>query len=310
MWKQVYRICPNLKVIKALIYSTRPKQWSKNLIIYFAFLFTVEQAWDLHDLDAVFVLFIKTTFGFLIFSLLTGAIYLFNDTLDVKEDQKHPKKKFRPLPSGELSKITAILFSVLFGGSSIILSYILEPRFSLICIIYVVIFTSYCMLLKRIALLDVMTISAGFVLRAAAGAAIINVPISPWLYVCTGLGALLIALGKRRNELDIAGIKSKSQRPVLTKYSHDFINQLISVVAPSTLIAYIFYTFTANGLPDNHAMMLTIPFVIYGLFRYLFLIQFKNLGETPEDILLTDKPIIISILGWLITAGLVLTIFR
>ncbi len=168
---------------------------------------------------------------------------------------------------------------------------------------------AYTFALKRVVLLDVLILSSGFVLRAAAGAVVIDVPISPWLYTCTGLGALLIGLGKRRNELTLEGSQAHPTREALEGYNVPVLDQLIAVVAPSTLMAYILYTFTAENLPANHAMMLTIPLVAYGLFRYLYLIHVRNLGESPEEILLTDVPLLLALLLWLAAALGVLVVF-
>jgi 4-hydroxybenzoate polyprenyltransferase len=167
---------------------------------------------------------------------------------------------------------------------------------------------AYSFYLKNIVILDVLTISGGFVLRAVAGAVVLGVSISPWLYVCTSLGALFIGFSKRYSELLLA--TNIGQRETLSNYSIKLLEQLIAIVAPSTLVSYIFYTFTAETLPGNHAMMLTIPFVMYGLFRYLTLVHHENLGEKPEEILLTDMPLLINIVLWLITASLILFLFR
>ena len=296
--------------LRALVSSLRPRQWTKNGIVYFAFLFTIHQAWDPQELGTVGTLFGKTTLAFLLFCMITGAVYLFNDMMDIERDKQHPRKHLRPLPSGQLPLPLAAASSLFLASASLSLAFLLEPNFGVVTLVYLVVMVGYTLFLKRVALLDVMSISAGFVLRAAAGAVVIDVPISPWLYICTGLGALLIALGKRRNELQIAGDNSKMQRDVLGDYTTSFLDQLIAIVAPSTLVAYILYTFTADGLPDNHSMMLTIPFVVYGLFRYLYLMHRKNLGETPEEILLTDRPIVATITLWLATAATVLVVFR
>ncbi len=299
-----------LATLKALVISTRPRQLTKNIIIYFAFFFTIQEAWDLQDLNLVGSLFGKTTLAFAIFSMITGAVYLFNDSIDIDKDRRHPKKRLRSLASGQLPIPVAAGTASLLVIAGLVLSFLLEPNFGVVSLVYLATMMAYTLLLKRVVLLDVMSISAGFILRAAAGAVVIDVPISPWLYICTGLGALLIALGKRRNELELAGDNSASQRDTLEDYTPRLLDQLIAIVAPSTLVAYVLYTFTADNLPPNHAMMLTIPFVVYGLFRYLYLVHRKNLGENPEDILLTDIPLIVGILLWLATAAAVLLVFR
>ncbi|MDP6421661.1 MAG: decaprenyl-phosphate phosphoribosyltransferase, partial [SAR202 cluster bacterium] len=175
---------------------------------------------------------------------------------------------------------------------------------------YVLTTLAYSFALKSVILVDVFAIAAGFVLRVVAGAAVLSVPISPWLYLCTGLAALYIALSKRRSELASAGDSAPDQRDILGRYTLGLLDQLSGVVATSAMISYSLYTFTAPNLPDNHAMMLTIPFVGYGLFRYMYLVHSRNLGENPEDIILTDYPMMASIVLWVATAAWVLVAFR
>ena len=297
-------------VSKALLVSTRPKQWTKNLLVYIALFFTISEAWDPADTSTAFSLVGKTTLAFILFSALSGAIYIVNDILDLEKDRLHSKKRLRPIPSGAVSTSLGWGAAAVLAAISLSLSFLIEPLFGWIAIGYSVLMVGYSVLLKRLVLLDVFSISGGFVLRAVAGAAVLQVPISPWLYTCTGLGALLIALAKRRSELSLAGDAAGAQRGTLDWYTTSLLDQFIAVVAPSTLLAYTLYTFTAPNLPDNHAMMLTIPFVVYGLFRYMFLVHTKDLGENPEDILVSDVPLIVSILLWLAAAATVLTIFR
>ena len=294
---------------RALVLAIRPRQWTKNLLLYFAFFFTINDRWALDDPGDMAFLFAKVTWAFLIFSLLTGAIYLINDIFDVEKDRQHPKKRLRPIASGQLGIPLAWSAAAVLSVTGLGLAFLLEPLFGAVSLTYVATMLLYTLLLKRVVLLDVFSISAGFVLRAVAGAAVIDVPISPWLYICTGLGALFIALGKRRNELTLAADNAASQRETLDWYTPHLLDQLIAVVAPSTLLAYVLYTFTAENLPENHAMMFTIPFVVYGLFRYLYLLHRKNLGESPEEILLTDVPLIATILLWLGTAASVLLVY-
>ena len=299
-----------LSVTKAILVSTRPKQWTKNLLIYFAPFFSVYEAWDLGDLDGALTVFAKATLAFVLFSALTGAVYLVNDIMDVPKDRLHPRKRFRPVAAGQLPVPAALVAAAGLAAPSLGLSFVLEPLFGWVALAYVATMLAYSMLVKSIVLLDVFAISAGFVLRAVAGAAVLVVPVSPWLYICTGLGALLIALGKRRSELALAGEAASKQRETLERYTPELLDLYIAIVAPSTLLAYTLYTFTADNLPENHAMMLTIPFVVYGLFRYIFLVHSRNLGETPEDILVSDAPLVISIVLWLATAATILVMFR
>lgn len=294
----------------ALVRATRPKQWIKNLLIYLAFFFTVNETWDIRDSGEMLSLLGKTTLAFLIFSALSGGVYLLNDIFDMAKDRQHPKKRLRPIASGRLPvgiAWSAATFLTLVGLGS---AFVLELHFGGVALAYVATMVAYTLVLKALVLLDVFAISAGFVLRAVAGAAVLEVPISPWLYICTGLGALFIALAKRRSELAVAGAGAGNQRGTLERYSLDLLNQFITVVATSIVLTYSLYTFTAPNLPDNHTMMLTIPFVVYGLFRYMYLVHMENLGESPEDIVITDLPLITAIVGWVVAAAAILVLFR
>ena len=293
---------------KALVLATRPKQWTKNLLIFFALFFTANEAW-LEDPGPALSLLGQAILAFGLFSALSGAVYLVNDILDVDHDRQHPRKRLRPIASGQLPVSVAWLAAAGLSGAGLGLSFVLEPLFGWVALAYLVLMAAYSLLLKRFILLDVLTISGGFILRAVAGAAVLQVPVSPWLYTCTGLGALLIALAKRRSELALAGSAAGRQRVTLDRYTKPLLNQFIAIVALSTLLAYTLYTFTAANLPTNHAMMLTVPFVIYGLFRFMYLVYSRNLGESPEDLVTTDVPLILTIVLWLATAVTVLMVF-
>ena len=299
-----------MKSIKGLLASMRPRQWTKNIIIYFAFLFTIDQAWRADDLDEAALLFLRITAAVSIFCLITSAVYLFNDVLDADNDRNHPKKRYRPIATGTLTPSIALVVAFLMAVSGMALALILEPLYAVVTIIYLATMMAYSVYLKRLVIVDVLVISAGFVLRAVAGAVVLDVTISPWLYICTTLGALFLGFAKRLNEVILAEENAPSQRESLEYYSQPLLEQLIAVVAPATLVSYILYTFTADNLPDNNAMMLTIPFVMYGIFRYLYLVYQKNLGESPEQILLTDMPLILNIGLWLVTASGVLLVYR
>ena len=295
---------------KALLSAMRPRQWTKNLIIYFAFFFTVNQGWQLDNLEEAGRLFARTTAGFALFCLTTSAVYLINDVLDAEKDRRHPEKRHRPIAAGTLSPALAVGAAFVLSAGSLALAAILEPMFALVVAIYVAVMVAYSTYLKRVVIVDVLTISGGFVLRAVAGAIILGVAISPWLYICTSLGALFLGFAKRLNESVVAGEDAGLQRETLDDYNPRFLEQLIAIVAPATLVSYILYTFTSESLPDNNAMMLTIPFVMYGLFRYLYLVHHRNLGESPEEILLTDKPLMLNIALWLVSASAVLVVYR
>lgn len=239
---------------------------------------------------------IAVTEAFLLLCLMSSAVYLMNDLADVESDRQHPVKKNRPLASGQLDPRLAAVASVLFAGASLVAGYFLSPQLAVILLLYLLSQIAYTFKLKHVVLLDVLTIAAGFILRIAAGVAVIDVQrFSPWLYVFGGFLALFMALGKRRAEITLLGGEAGSHRAILEDYNLDLIDRLQSIVTTSSLVAYSLYTFLADGLPQNHAMMLTIPFVLYGIFRYLYLIHVRNEGGAPEEILLRDRPLQITL---------------
>lgn len=292
-----------------LLLALRPKQWAKNLLLYLAFFFTLgDHAAD--DFSGEISLFGWATLGFFAFSILSGVTYIINDYFDIEEDRLHPKKQHRPLASGRLHHRFALVAAVALAALGLALSFLINANFGYVAIVYLALTVGYSVRLKDFVIIDVMAVAGGFVLRAAAGALAIDVPISPWLYIMTSLGALLISFGKRRNEMATLETSGENQRPVLKDYSVGLLDQFVAIVAPATLVAYALYTFTADNLPENNAMMLTIPFVMFGLFRYLYLIHKKNLGGSPEEIFLTDKPLILNILAWFITAASIIAATR
>jgi 4-hydroxybenzoate polyprenyltransferase len=272
-------------IFKAILKTMRPKQWTKNVAVFAALVFDRQ----LTRIDS----FERTLVGFLLFCLISSTVYIINDILDVESDRNHPTKKFRPIPSGQLSIPLAIGIAVVMLAVSFPLAFILSPHFGWICTVYFVMNLAYSKWLKHIPLLDVFILATGFVLRVAAGVMIIHVErFSPWLYIVTSLLSLYLGFGKRRAELSaLSNGNSQSTRKVLEGYTIPFLDQLLTIVSSTTLIAYGLYTFSAPNLPDNHTMMLTIPFVMYGLFRYLYLVQVKNRGEAPEEMLLKDRPL-------------------
>ncbi|MCH7626261.1 MAG: decaprenyl-phosphate phosphoribosyltransferase [Chloroflexi bacterium] len=297
-------------IVKSVVVTSRPRQWTKNLIIYLAFLFTANEAWSTLEPSATLGLLMKTTVAFVIFTALTSAVYLVNDVVDAELDRRHPKKRLRPIASGRLPAHVATGVAAILSTAGIGAAFFFETLFGAVSLLYVASMIAYSLALKNVVLLDVFIIGGGFVLRAVAGAVVINVPISPWLYICTGLGALFLALSKRRAELAVAGDMAHAQRKSLSLYSVGLLDQLIVVVATSAVIAYSLYTFTAQNLPENHAMMITIPLVIFGLFRYLLLMHTKGLGEEPEEVIIKDAPLIAVVLMWLGSSAAILTLFR
>ena len=297
-------------LVTAIFVTMRPKQWSKNLLIFFALLFSVQESWDITKWSTMDSMLTSSIIAFIIFSVISGAVYLINDVIDYEKDSIHPVKSLRPIAAGKLSKKNSIIAGCSLLAIGLTSSFLLHINFGWIAIAYISLMTSYSIGLKNIVLIDCFAISAGFVLRAIAGAAVVDVPISLWLYLCTALGALVIALGKRRSELTRSGDKAELQRSSLKSYSLKLIDSVSVIAIISTIIAYITYTFVATNLPDNYLMTLTIPMVIYGLLRYAYLVHFKNLGESPEDLLLSDKHLLGTVTIWIVVTALVLVIFR
>ena len=281
----------SLSIIGALLRAMRPKQWVKNVVIYAALVFDRQ----LTDLNAI----LRTTAGFVIFCILSGIVYIINDIVDVEADKIHPDKKNRPIASGDLPVNTAWAAVILLLLLVLPLSYLLSAWFFIVALVYFLLNLAYSKWLKHIPLIDVLSIAAFFVLRVAAGVMLVGVArFSPWLYVVTTLGALYIGFGKRRAELALLADEAQNHRRVLDGYTIPLLDQYITIVSATTIMAYSLYTFSAENLPDNHFMMLTIPFVIYGVFRYLYLIKIKQTGGSPEDVLFSDAPLLVTILLW------------
>jgi len=289
-------------VLKQLLITMRPKQWTKNLFIFAALLF------DLKLFDLTYA--VRTVLAFVLFCILSGSVYLINDLTDIEKDRQHPVKRNRPLASGKLKRSWAVTAAVVVPPITLSLCFLLQPLFGLIALAYFVIQLLYSFGLKNVVILDVLIIAAGFVLRVAAGSAVAEAQrFSPWIYVCITLLALFLALGKRRNELTLLDANALEHRKVLQEYSPELLDEMIALVTSSTVIAYSLYTFSAENLPANKAMMLTIPFVLYSIFRYLYLIHEKNLGGSPEEILIRDAPFIVSNLCWGAVVVLILYAF-
>ena len=283
---------------RAALVALRPRQWSKNLLLFAGILFAAE----LGDL----VRWVEAVTAFVAYCAASSAAYLANDVRDAASDRLHPLKRERPIARGELSRRAAL---VLAGGLAVFalaLALALGPVSALLLAAFLALQAAYTLALRNLVLLDVMAIAGLFVLRAAAGAEAVDVRISPWLLLCTALLALFLALAKRRGELVLAGREEAPGREVLTGYSLGLVDQLVSVVAASTIVAYSLYTF---GSVQSQAMMLTIPFVVFGLFRYLLLVHRDDLGEEPEQILLSDRPILVAVALWALTATAILAWF-
>jgi 4-hydroxybenzoate polyprenyltransferase len=278
-------------MLTALIKTMRPRQWPKNAFILAAVVF--DRQLSLSNPNAL----LRSLAGFALFCLLSSAVYIMNDLADVEADRAHPRKRSRPIASGRLPVKVAVAAAAVLLLIALVGAYLLSPGFLAIAAAYFLTNVAYSKWLKHIPLIDVLILASGFVLRVAGGVALIEVErFSPWLYVVTTLLALYIGFGKRRAELTLLQNGAQNHRKVLDGYNLPLLDQLITVVSSSTILTYSLYTFSAQNLPPNHTMMLTIPFVLYGIFRYLYLIQVKQEGGAPEELLLTDRPLQITIL--------------
>lgn len=289
-----------LRTLKYLLLAMRPKQWTKNGVVFIAVVFA-------HRLGAPRDVLLGLL-AVLVYCLVSGVVYIVNDLVDLEKDRQHPLKRNRPLASGRLSPRFALVAAVLIFSAMLVVSAAASPLFLATVVAYVALNVAYSFYLKNIVLVDLFGIAGGFLLRAAGGAAIIGVGVSPWLYLCTLLGALFIGLGKRRHEILVLEGMAASHRKILGEYTTEFLEQLITIVASSTLVSYALYTY--SSYPDTHAMMATIPFAVYGIFRYLFLVHLKNEGGAPEEILLRDRPLLIDIGLWVATAAIILYVFN
>ena len=287
-------------MLKNIWISMRPLHWVKNILVFAGLIFSQSL------FDSLLVS--KTFLGFVLFCTASSSVYIINDILDLKQDKLHPIKSKRPIASGELSVSSSLAFSMTLGLVSIVLSFWLQINFGLVVLVYFLLNLFYSLYLKHIVILDVMSVAAGFVLRAVAGALVIQVTISSWLVVCTILLALFLGFSKRRHELVLLENNAADHRKILAEYSPYFLDQMIAVVTASTVVAYAFYTLSPEVMQKlgTRYMALTIPFVLYGIFRYLYLVHQKKEGGRPTRMLLTDKPILINILLWLVAVFLIL----
>ncbi len=289
--------------IIGLIKSLRPRQWPKNIFFFAALVF-----------DRQFFLvepLLRTLAGFVLLCLASGSVYLVNDIADREQDKRHPLKCKRPVASGQLpvplaAAAAAVLMTFTLGAA-----FALAPSFAALIAVYLALNLAYSFLLKHIPIVDAMTVAIFFVLRVVGGVLLISVErFSPWMYVCMVLLALYISFGKRRSEILLLEGGASDHRRVLSGYSIPLLDSYIQIVSAATIVAYSFYTFSAPNLPPNHAMMLTIPFILYIIFRYLYLMQIEHKGGAPEELVLTDRPLQIAILVWGFSVMLILYIWR
>jgi 4-hydroxybenzoate polyprenyltransferase len=266
-------------------------------MIFIPFAFTLREYWRPFS-PGMWTMLGRAVAGFVLFCVISGVIYLINDLVDVEKDRLHPKKRFRPLASGALSKSAARIAVVVLLISALPLSFVLDEWFGIVALIYFSMMLTYSYVLKNIVIIDVFTLAAGLVLRALAGAAAIHVPASPWLYVCTALLALFIGFAKRRNELVLLEGEATNHRLILKEYTPEVLDQMIAVTTASFVMAYSLYTFSAKNLPENNAMMLTIPFALFVVFRLLYLVHIKGEGGSPEEMMVRDHWLLGALLLW------------
>lgn len=286
----------------ALFKTMRPRQWPKNGFVFVALFF------DEKLLEPVYLG--HTIAAFILLCLMSSAVYLMNDLGDIESDRQHPTKRLRPLPAGELSFTTATMAAVIFAVGTLVAGYWLSREFALILLTYLLSQIAYTFWLKNVVLFDVLVVALGFVLRIASGVAVIEVErFSPWLYLFGGFLALFLVLGKRRHELVLLGDAAGRHRKILKQYNLDLIDRMLGLVTTSVLVFYSLYTFLAEGLPANHTMMLTIPFLMYGIFRYLYLIHVRHEGGAPEEIALRDRPLQATIALFAMTVFIVIYVF-
>jgi len=281
-----------------LVRGMRPRQWTKNIFIFAALVFDGK----LFQLGPL----VNTLIGFAVLCMLSSAVYLINDCADVNADRAHPTKRNRPIARGEVPIPLAVAWAVVLVVISLAAALAMNAAFGAIALIYLAAATLYTFRVKHVVILDVILLAAGFVLRVAAGTPLVSAErFSPWLYTCMALLALLIGFGKRRAELvELDG--RATTRAALDQYSLPLLDQIIAIVTGALIVSYTFYTFSAPQLPANHAMMLTVPFVIYGLFRYLYLVHVKGEGGAPDELALKDRPLQITFALWALAAVVVL----
>jgi 4-hydroxybenzoate polyprenyltransferase len=285
-------------LVSSYLRLVRPRQWTKNGFVLAGVVFA-EKAFSASAVaDALLA------FG--VFCALSGAVYAANDVLDVEEDRKHPLKRFRPVASGEISTRAALVFAAVLAALALALSFTLLPYgVGIAGVAYLILQIFYTTILKHAAILDVMSISAGFVIRALAGVAAVKSPISPWLIVCTGLLTLFLGFSKRRHEIATLGEGGAIHRKNLRDYSVPMLDEMMNIMISATIIAYTLYTFTVYERQDQIFMMGSIPFVVYGVFRYMLLVH-RDGGGNPDTLLLSDRPLQISLFLWLVVVGTVI----
>jgi 4-hydroxybenzoate polyprenyltransferase len=283
-----------VQALMGIFRTMRPKQWTKNVLFVFPALIFDGQ---LTHIDA----FLRVVIACILLILMSGTVYLINDIVDIEKDKLHPKKKFRPIPSGILPLRLAIIVAIVLPALTLLFAFVWDWSLAIVLALYLVIQIGYSFYFKHIPILDVMVVTSGFILRVLAGVVVIDVKnFSPWLYACTGLLALFLVVGKRRQELVTLGENAKLTRPIFEHYNLPLLDEMLRMVMTSTFLAYLLYTIEVNvtKIANINPALLTVPPVLYGLFRYMYLIHIKGEGSAPDEVLLTDRPLQVAILMW------------
>jgi 4-hydroxybenzoate polyprenyltransferase len=289
--------------IYGLLRTFRPRQWIKNVFVFAALVFDQKLTdWPLLG---------NTVVAFILFCMISSTVYIMNDLVDLEKDKQHPKKKRRALPSGQLKPWFAIVSAIAILAVCLPLSFWLDPYFGLIIVTYFLLNIAYSFTLKNIVLIDVMVVTAGFVLRVAAGVIVVDAArFSPWLYLSILFLGLFLSIGRRRHELTLLQEGANSHRKILEEYNLKLLDDMTHLVTTAAVISYSLYTFSAVNLPANHSMMLTIPFVLYGVFRYQYLIHVKGEGGAPEMLVYSDLPLLVDLVLWGVAVVLVMYVFN
>ena len=297
--------------ISGLLRTARPRQWVKNLLVFLPLLFAVDLVWSPDDLTTLLPYALPLAVLFAAFCALSSAVYIINDVADREADRHHPIKRRRPIASGVLPVWLAVAGILALAAGGMLGLYAISSQAGwllLIGAVYLLVNVGYSLALKRVALVDVMLVAGGYVLRAVAGAVAVGAAPSPWLYAVTAAGALFIVIGRRYAEARLAGSDPDAQRATLQYYGPPLGGQLLILSATAALVSYTLYAVEADNLPANNTMLLTVPLVIFGLFRYLYLLNHSSDAESPELLMLRDAPLLIAIMAWIAVAGAVLVL--
>ncbi len=301
-----------MSVVAGLVRTARPRQWVKNLLVFLPLMFAVDLVWSAGDLRTLLPYAPRLGILFTAFCALSAAIYILNDCADRNADRQHPTKRNRPIASGAVSLPVAVAVCIALAVAGMLALYTISvPPYRvllMIGIVYLGLNVGYSLRLKSVALVDVILVAAGYVLRAVAGAVAVGAAPSPWLYAVTAAGALFIVIGRRYAEARLAGPDADAQRATLQHYGPPVGGQLLVLSATAALVSYTLYAVEADNLPANNTMLLTVPLVIFGLFRYLFLLNHSRDAESPEMLMLRDVPLMVAIIAWVIVAGAVLVL--